>query len=159
MESHYREILQSPIGHISIEANDAAVRSISFCDEIMIDRNPSELTARTAAELNSYFAGTLMEFTTPVEPLGTEFERAVWIALAKIPFGATSSYLDISRVINNPKAIRAVGRANGANPIAIIIPCHRVIGRDGSLTGYGGGLWRKQWLLDHEARLAGNRLF
>ena len=159
MESFYREILQSPVGYLSIEADHAAVRSISFCDEMSTRQNPSRLTTKAAEELNAYFEGHLNEFSIPLDPTGTEFERSVWSALTKIPFGTTCSYLDVSRRINNPKAIRAVGRANGANPIAIIVPCHRVIGSDGSLTGYAGGIWRKRWLLDHEARVTGNFLF
>ena len=101
----------------------------------------------TRRELDEYFAGRLRVFSTPVLPAGTPFQRQVWSELCRIPFGETISYLEVARRIGNPKAVRAVGLANGANPIAIIVPCHRVIGADGSLTGYGGGLPIKKALL------------
>jgi methylated-DNA-[protein]-cysteine S-methyltransferase len=101
-------------------------------------------------ELDAYFAGALRRFTVPLAPRGTEFQRAVWAALLTIDFGETCSYADIARAIGRPTATRAVGAANGQNPIAVVIPCHRVIGSDRSLTGYGGGLDRKRWLLAHE---------
>jgi methylated-DNA-[protein]-cysteine S-methyltransferase len=101
-------------------------------------------------QLGQYFAGTLRTFKLPLAPHGTEFERRVWQALAAIPYGETRSYAEIAAMIERPSACRAVGRANGSNPIAIVIPCHRVIGSDGSLTGYGGGLALKRFLLDLE---------
>jgi methylated-DNA-[protein]-cysteine S-methyltransferase len=103
------------------------------------------------AELQAYFAGTLTTFATPLAPEGTPFQRTVWAALTEIPFGETWSYGTLARQIRNPAASRAVGLANGRNPISIIIPCHRVIGANGALTGYGGGLDKKAWLLRHEA--------
>lgn len=106
-------------------------------------------------ELREYFAGRLREFTFPLAPKGTPFQLAVWNALLEIPYGATTSYSDLALRIGKPSAARAVGAANGANPIPVIIPCHRVIGANGSLTGYGGGIERKQWLL----ALEGRRLF
>ncbi|MBK6486937.1 MAG: methylated-DNA--[protein]-cysteine S-methyltransferase [Gemmatimonadetes bacterium] len=106
-------------------------------------------------QLNEYFEGRRVTFEIPLAPDGTEFQRRVWMALRDIPFAQTVSYGDIAREIGNPKGVRAVGLANGRNPISIIVPCHRVIGSNGSLTGYGGGLDRKQWLLAHEARTAG----
>jgi len=93
-----------------------------------------------------------------LQPEGTDFQKAVWQQLAAIPYGQTASYGDIARALGNPQAVRAVGAANGQNPISIIIPCHRVIGSNGKLTGYGGGLWRKEWLLEHEGRLAGQQI-
>jgi len=102
------------------------------------------------AQLSAYFAGKLLTFDLPLAPRGTEFQRQVWDELLQIPFGDTTSYADVARRIGRPNAVRAVGAANGANPIAIIVPCHRVIGADGTLTGYGGGLPAKRWLLDHE---------
>ncbi len=105
---------------------------------------------QTAAELERYFAGERRAFTVPLEPVGTPFQRQVWRALQRIPHGATCSYAELARAIGRPKAVRAVGTANGANPIPILIPCHRVVGADGSLTGYGGGLWRKKRLLELE---------
>ena len=106
--------------------------------------------ARAAAQLTEYFAGERRDFDLPLAPSGTEFQRAVWRALADIPFGATCSYGDLARAVGRPSASRAVGAANGKNPIAILLPCHRVIGASGELTGYGGGLPMKRWLLDHE---------
>lgn len=108
-------------------------------------------------QLEAYFAGDLTTFDLPLNPTGTDFQKQVWKALLQIPFGETVSYQAIANSINNPKAVRAVGAANGRNPIGIIVPCHRVIGANGSLTGYAGGLERKQWLLEHEQRQA--RLF
>jgi len=106
-------------------------------------------------QLQEYFEGRRLTFEIPLAPAGTEFQRRVWMALRDIPYARTVSYGDVAREIGNPKGGRAVGLANGRNPISIIVPCHRVIGSDGSLTGYGGGLERKQWLLEHEARHAG----
>jgi len=103
-------------------------------------------------QLEEYFAGTRTSFDLPIQPEGTEFQRRVWNALLEIPYGTTISYLELARRIGDEKAARAVGLANGLNPISIIVPCHRVIGADGSLTGYGGGIERKRWLLQHEAK-------
>ncbi|WP_272493455.1 methylated-DNA--[protein]-cysteine S-methyltransferase [Rhodocaloribacter litoris] len=110
----------------------------------------SALHTRLAAELDAYFAGRLRTFTVPVLERGTPFQRAVWAALRSVPYGRTCSYGALARQLGRAGAVRAVARANGANPIALLIPCHRIIGTDGSLTGYGGGLWRKRWLLRHE---------
>ena len=111
------------------------------------DRPPLPEVRRQLAE---YFAGKRRDFALPLDPRGTAFERGVWQALVAIPYGETRSYAEVAMAIGRPTACRAVGRANGSNPIAVVIPCHRVIGSDGSLTGYGGGLHRKQWLLAHE---------
>ncbi|HKA87564.1 MAG TPA: methylated-DNA--[protein]-cysteine S-methyltransferase [Haliangiales bacterium] len=113
--------------------------------------------ARARAQLAEYFAGERTEFDLPLGPSGTAFQESVWKALQGIPYGETVSYGTIAARIGRPSAVRAVGAANGANPIAIVIPCHRVIGADGSLTGYGGGELRKKWLLDHERAVASPR--
>jgi O-6-methylguanine DNA methyltransferase len=105
-----------------------------------------------AIELGEYFAGTRKSFTVPVVMTGTVFQKQVWNELLNIPFGETRSYMEQASAIGKPGAIRAVARANGSNPVSVIIPCHRVIGSDGKLTGYGGGLWRKRWLLEHERK-------
>jgi len=110
--------------------------------------------AQIARELAEYFDGTRMRFDTPVVLTGSAFQTAVWRALQVIPAGATNSYGELAAKIGRPAAVRAVGRANGDNRLSIIVPCHRVIGADGALTGYGGGLWRKQKLLDHERNAA-----
>ncbi len=159
MEQLFIESFESPVGHIQISATAEAISSILFVEAPSVEQSPSPLTQKAIEELQDFFRGGRTEFTLQLEPQGTAFEKQVWQELTSIPFGATCSYLDIARRLNNLGAIRAVGRANGANPIAIVIPCHRVIGSDGSLTGYGGGLWRKRWLLDHEARVAGSVLF
>ena len=113
---------------------------------------------RLRAELEAYFRGECSHFETPLALHGTPFVQSVWRALLQVPAGETRSYGALSRDLKNPGAVRAVAQANGANRIAVIVPCHRIIGTDGSLTGYGGGLWRKRWLLDHEARHFGNLL-
>jgi AraC family transcriptional regulator of adaptative response/methylated-DNA-[protein]-cysteine methyltransferase len=113
--------------------------------------------AQIEQELEAYFDGRLMRFETPIVLSGSTFQRSVWNALRAIPAGATRSYAEIAAEVGKPSAVRAVGRANGDNSLCIIVPCHRVIGADGTLTGYGGGLWRKQWLLEHERAHAGAR--
>ncbi|MCM4160181.1 methylated-DNA--[protein]-cysteine S-methyltransferase [Antarcticibacterium flavum] len=110
---------------------------------------PSELKL-AVHQLDSYFKGELQEFQLKINPEGTAFQKRVWQALMEIPFGSTVSYLQLARQLGDLKAIRAVAAANGRNPLWIVVPCHRVIGTNGSLTGYAGGLWRKQWLLNHE---------
>jgi methylated-DNA-[protein]-cysteine S-methyltransferase len=107
--------------------------------------------ARAAAQLAEYFAGTRRTFDLPLAPRGTGFQRIVWHALAKIPYGETRSYGELARAIGRPAASRAVGAANGKNPLSIVVPCHRVVGASGELTGYAGGVATKRWLLDHEA--------
>jgi AraC family transcriptional regulator of adaptative response/methylated-DNA-[protein]-cysteine methyltransferase len=110
-----------------------------------------------ARELAQYFNGDSLKFATPIKLEGSPFQRAVWEALREIPSGATRSYAEIAASVGKPNAVRAVGRANGDNKLVIIVPCHRVIGADGTLTGYGGGLWRKAWLLEHERRYTATR--
>ena len=114
-------------------------------------RNDAALK-QSSVQLRAYFAGELREFELPLAPEGTPFQQRVWRALCDIPFGETVSYGELARRIGQPTASRAVGLANGRNPISIVVPCHRVIGADGSLTGYGGGLARKRWLLAHESK-------
>lgn len=110
-------------------------------------------------ELDAYFSGKLEEFKVPLKPSGSEFQEKVWNHLLKIPFAKTISYMQVAVQLGDVKSIRAVGTANGRNPIPIIIPCHRVIGSNGALTGYGGGLWRKKWLLDFERKAKQGELF
>lgn len=116
-------------------------------------RGTNDLLNRVAAQLREYFAGTRTTFDLPLEPSGTDFQLSVWELLRKIPYGVTTSYGELARRLGDPKASRAVGAANGANPIPIIVPCHRVVGSKGELTGFGGGLDRKRWLLEHEGAL------
>ena len=154
----YRDSFETPIGFVRVTANDSGICSIGFQTHTESEPNASPITDQALNQLRSYFIGALQGFSLPLAPEGTQFEQEVWNQLSKVPYASTCSYLDIANRMNNPKAIRAVGRANGANPIAIVIPCHRVVGADGSLTGYAGELWRKRWLLDHEARVAGTIL-
>jgi methylated-DNA-[protein]-cysteine S-methyltransferase len=108
---------------------------------------------KTEKQLKEYFAGSRTTFDLPLEPSGTDFQLSVWELLRKIPYGVTTSYGELARRLGEPKASRAVGAANGANPIPIIVPCHRVVGSKGELTGFGGGIERKRWLLEHEGAL------
>lgn len=144
-----------PLGPIEIRANEEGLTWISFSSETAspIDPSPiapSPITEECARQLEAYFLGQLRDFDLPLAPRGTEFQRAVWQALSEIPFGETRTYAEQAGSLGNPKAVRAVGAANGRNPISIVVPCHRVIGANGTLTGYAGGLPRKRWLLHHE---------
>ncbi len=141
----------TPIGPIRVVERDGAIERVELCDEAPSTAQ-SELLQRACAQLDAYFAGTLTEFDLPLRPVGTTFERAAWSALQRIPYGETRSYSDQANAIGNPKAVRAIGRANGKNPIAIVIPCHRAIGKDGKLVGFAMGLDRKRFLLDLEGR-------
>ena len=149
----------SPVGVVEIRGTSTAVSAVNFViDEDESSKDLPEVIVQCKKELEEYFAGKRKEFTVKVKPEGTPFRKKVWKELMKIKFGDTTSYLQISKQIGNEKAIRAVGSANGKNPIAIIIPCHRVISEDGKLTGYAGGLWRKQWLLEHEGNISGKNM-
>lgn len=144
--------INSPIGWLKVCANQSGLTSIDF-DATPEPSQGNIHTQQAVVELTEYFAGQRQVFSVPLRPSGTKFQQNVWQALTRIPFGKTCSYLDIALAINNPKAVRAVGAANGRNPIPIIVPCHRVIGRDGSLIGFSGGLDKKEWLLKHEGAL------
>jgi methylated-DNA-[protein]-cysteine S-methyltransferase len=148
--------IPTPLGFLQIEASATVVYRISFSDEIAENGDPSlSLIRETKAQLQAYFAGKLTAFNLPLHPGGTLFQNEVWKELQKIPYATTCTYLQLAKRIGNPKSIRAAAAANGKNPLAIVIPCHRVIGANGSLTGYAGGLIRKRWLLNHESRVAG----
>jgi len=143
----------SPLGWVEIRASHEAVTSVICCGERKNDNHNdhgSEILAECVRQLDEYFNGQRTHFDIPVNQEGTVFQKNVWKALMDIPFGKTVSYGDVAKVLNHPKAARAVGAANGRNKVWIIVPCHRVIGADGSLTGYAGGIDRKKWLLDHE---------
>ena len=155
---------KSPVGVLEIGAVDDALAKVHFLntersvqtDESSLDykRPKSTVLKQVVKQLNGYFSGKLFEFNLPLNQEGTAFQQKVWNELPKIAFGHTCSYHSLSKKLGDVKAIRAVGTANGRNNIAIIVPCHRVIGKDGSLVGYGGDLWRKKWLLAHEAKFA-----
>ena len=143
-------IIASPIGPLTLTERDGALARLSFGAHGPCD-SPTPLLARATAQLNEYFAGERRAFDLPLAPTGTDFQLACWRALAEIPYGETRSYGQQADRIGKPDRARAVGAANGANPIAIVLPCHRVIGADGSLVGFGGGLETKRRLLDLEA--------
>jgi len=152
----YIEYMDSPVGEIEITASDTGICGVAFVtkSKLSTDANhrSNQWTQSCRLQLNDYFSGSRKSFDLVLEQHGTPFQKQVWQALLTIPFGQLASYRDMAQLINNPKAVRAVGAANGKNPISIIVPCHRVIGSNGTLTGYAGGLERKQWLLQHEGK-------
>lgn len=150
LTAYYR----SPIGVIEIIGNENGVSSVLFVEPAEEGGETPACLENCISQLDEYFNAGRKEFSLKLDLHGTDFQKRVWNKLLKIPFGKTVSYLDIAIAIGNRKSIRAVGGANGRNPISLIVPCHRVIGTDGSLTGYGGGLWRKEWLLKFENSLA-----
>lgn len=142
--------IQTPLGIATIIGDENGISTISIADEGAITENIPKVLQEAVTQLQEYFNGKRTDFSFKTNPKGTEFQQKVWQALLEIPFGKTISYLDLSKKLGDVKAIRAVASANGKNPLWIVVPCHRVIGTDGSLTGYAGGLWRKKWLLEHE---------
>ena len=157
-ETHY-SVMSSPLGELTLTANQQGLTGVWFdTDRHQQNREGWLRNDATLAEgcrqLEQYFAGTRRAFDLPLATLGTEFQRQVWGALCSIPFGETRSYGMQAQMIGKPAAVRAVGLANGKNPLSIIVPCHRVIGASGALTGYAGGIERKRWLLAHEAQYA-----
>ncbi|HEY7943666.1 MAG TPA: trifunctional transcriptional activator/DNA repair protein Ada/methylated-DNA--[protein]-cysteine S-methyltransferase [Casimicrobiaceae bacterium] len=168
----YAKWLETPLGPMLALANDTGLHLLEFVDRRGLEREIKRLRRRVrhhvvpgehrhldhiATELDAYFSGRSLRFATPLQLEGSPFQQAVWNALLAIPAGSTRSYADIAAAIGHPAAMRAVGRANGDNNLSIVVPCHRVIGANGALTGYGGGLWRKAWLLEHERAHAGAR--
>lgn len=147
METAY---IKTPLGIAKIVGDEDGVSVISVLDEGIISEIIPSILGEAVSQLNDYFEGKRIDFTFKLNPFGTEFQQKVWKGLLEIPFGKTMSYLELSKKLGDVKAIRAVASANGKNPLWIVVPCHRVIGTDGSLTGYAGGLWRKKWLLEHE---------
>jgi methylated-DNA-[protein]-cysteine S-methyltransferase len=150
--------IDSPLGAIKVSVADEGITSVLFTDENGTSDNHPHLI-QAIAQLEEYFANKRNTFDLPLAPQGTDFQKRVWNELLTIPFGKTTTYLTMAKRLGDEKVIRAAASANGKNPIAIIIPCHRVIGSDGKLTGYAGGLWRKEWLLKHEGATAQNDLF
>ncbi len=156
--------VQSPLGLLEINATDGFITGVLFtrtlknplqpADDLQSEPITDPLIINCVRQLEEYFKGERIQFDLPFKQEGSAFQQKVWTALTGIPYGKTISYLELSRRIGNVKAIRAVGTTNGKNSISIIVPCHRVIGSNGDLTGYAGELWRKKWLLDHEARYA-----
>jgi methylated-DNA-[protein]-cysteine S-methyltransferase len=145
----------SPVGILKISGTDEFITEISFHDKTQMPgrkKNLPPLVIQCLEQLIQYFNGERKIFELPLNQTGTKFQQEVWNDLLTIPYGKTISYLDLARMVGDIKATRAVASANGKNNIAIIVPCHRVIGSNRELVGYGGGLWRKKWLLDHEAK-------
>lgn len=141
---------ESPIGLIEIKADNEGLLSLGFVEKMLHKENLNDILLKTKIQLEEYFHGRRKEFDIPLNLNGTEFQKNVWTELINCKYGITSSYKDIAIRIKNPKAVRAIGNANNKNKIAIIIPCHRVVGSNGKLVGYAGGLWRKKWLLELE---------
>ena len=155
---NYKAIYMSPLGAIEIVGTRDSILSLEFTDKEQASDVDLPFGLKDCLEqIDEYFRGKRKEFSLTLDPPGTEFQKSVWRQLEKVPYGSVTSYGKIADLIGKPAASRAVGNANGKNPIAIIIPCHRVVGSDGNLTGYGGGLWRKEWLIRHEKdHFAGN---
>jgi methylated-DNA-[protein]-cysteine S-methyltransferase len=160
MAELYQIYYPSPIGTILVSATGEAVVSVLFTEDAAVPAVPTGLIPACLQacrqQLTEYFAGDRQDFTLPLASSGTPFQEQVWQQLGQIRYGHTLSYFDLSRQMGNPAAIRAVGHANGKNKLLLLRPCHRVIGSDGQLVGYAGGLWRKQWLLAHERTISGS---
>jgi len=144
-------VLNTPLGWARIEGNSEGLTAVTILDEVpTTDEVVPEILEEAVYQLREYFEGKRREFTLKLNFSGTPFQNSVWKGLTHIPYGKTVSYLELSKQLGDPKAVRAVAAANAKNPFWVIVPCHRVVGSDGSLTGYAGGLHRKKWLLDHE---------
>jgi methylated-DNA-[protein]-cysteine S-methyltransferase len=153
-------IIKTPIGFTEIKGDENGITKIHVMDEnVEISTIIPKDLIEAVTQLQDYFLGRRTKFTFKLNLQGTEFQKKVWQELLHIPYGKTCSYLELSKKIGDVKAIRAVASANGKNPLWIVVPCHRVIGKDGSLTGYAGGLWRKKWLLEHENPIKQESLF
>lgn len=153
-------VIKTPLGSTKIVGDKNGITSITVLDEeTTISTNIPDDLKEATQQLQAYFTGNLVHFNFKINPQGTDFQKRVWKELLNIPFGKTTSYLELSKTLGDVKAIRAVASANGKNPLWIVVPCHRVIGTNGSLTGYAGGLWRKKWLLEHESPSPQQKLF
>ena len=155
---------KTPIGIAKITGNENGIQSVVVLNEELVSdeelqKETPKVLIECVTQLKDYFQGSRTTFNLTLNPKGTTFQQKVWNSLVEIPFGKTTTYLAQSKNLGDAKAIRAVATANGKNPLWIIVPCHRVIGSDGSLTGYAGGLWRKKWLLNHENPVKQQSLF
>lgn len=152
--------INTPLGVLKINGNAEGIHSVIFSNKKSpVSKEIPKVLQECVQQLEEYFEGTRKEFTVKLNPQGTEFQRKAWKSLQTIPYGKTMSYSEQSNLLNKPKAIRAVANANGKNLLAILVPCHRIIGSDGSLTGYAWGLERKDWLLNHESNIKQQSLF
>ena len=153
-------IIKTPIGFTEIVGDENGISKIQVYDEVQkISQKIPDSLQVPVTQIQDYFEGKRTQFNFKLNPKGTEFQQKVWQELLNIPFGKTMSYQELSIKLGDVKAIRAVANANGKNPLWIVVPCHRVIGSDGTLTGYAGGLWRKKWLLEHENPVKQQSLF
>ena len=160
MESKKLAYYKTPIGTAKIEGDDNGISSIIVLDEVIeTTKDVPDCLQECVQQLDEYFNNKRTSFSLKLNPKGTDFQKKVWNELLNVPYGKSRSYLEQSKILGDVKAIRAVASANGKNPIWIIIPCHRIIGTDGSLTGYAVGIWRKKWLLEHENNLKQQSLF
>ncbi len=160
MESSQTAYYKTPIGTAKIVGDEIGISAVTVVDDAIETSAEVPLILQDCVQqLDEYFNGTRKQFDLKLNPQGTDFQKRVWAALLLVPFGKTRTYLEQSKLLGDVKAIRAVASANGKNPIWIIIPCHRIIGSDGSLTGYAGGIWRKKWILEHESPSIQQSLF
>jgi methylated-DNA-[protein]-cysteine S-methyltransferase len=155
---HFQTSIQSPLGFLIIKSDGQSIKEIKFSEVDEPEKDSCRVLCLCKDQLLEYFAGQRMKFDIPLNPEGTEFQQKVWSELLKIPYGETITYHELAVRLGDSKVIRAAGTANGRNPIAIIIPCHRVIGAGNKLTGYAGGIWRKKDLLQHELNYQPNKL-
>jgi len=155
----YKTYFDSPLGVIELTATEEGVASLYFVNERQKATSLNKILKDCVKQLDEYFRNARKEFSIPLDIQGTEFQKKVWRGLLNIPFGKTISYLQLAKNLGDEKSIRAVGGANGKNPVSIIVPCHRVIGSNGTLVGYGGGLDKKKWLLEFEGTLVQKELF
>ncbi len=161
MTHQYQQSITTPLGELEVLANEAGITHVQFVQpndaelpansSIQPSAHGNAITALACQQLTEYFAGQRHDFSLPLVPSGTAYQQRVWAALLTIPYGTTCSYIDIAMQIDQPTGSRSVGMANSKNPLGIVIPCHRVIGKNGTLTGYAGGLDKKSWLLNHES--------
>lgn len=151
MENNVTAYYKTPLGTAKIVGDENGISAITVMDDVVeTSAEIPEILKDCVQQLDEYFNGTLKQFNLKLNPQGTDFQKRVWKELLQVSYGKTRTYLEQSKQLGDVKAIRAVASANGKNPIWIVIPCHRIIGSDGSLTGYAGGIWRKKWLLEHE---------
>lgn len=153
----YNTSFSSPLGFLVLKSDGKSITEISFSEKDLQEQNTCAVLESCKEQLADYFSGKSISFDLPLTPEGTEFQQKVWNELLRIPYGETLTYMELAVKLGDAKAIRAVGTANGRNPIAIVIPCHRVIGAGNKLTGYAGGIWRKKILLEHEMKFNPNK--
>lgn len=153
----YKLSFQGPLGFLILKSDGEAITEISFSEIDIHEQNSNDVLTECKNQMQDYFSGKSLVFNLPLQPKGTEFQQKVWAELLKIPYGETITYLELAVRLGDAKAVRAVGTANGRNPIAIVIPCHRVIGAGNKLTGYAGGIWRKKALLELEMKCTPNK--